>query len=50
VRRELPKLLGIVFEEGWSGYRSKKDSEYYAAILDKSFFTSTWAKITSGSR
>ena len=24
--------------------------EYYAAILAKSFLTSTWAKITSGSR
>src|SRR6185295_10315436 len=33
VRRELPKLLGIVSEEGWSGYRSKKDSEHYAATL-----------------
>ena len=50
VRRELPKLLGIVSEEGWSGYRSKKDSGHYAATLVSSFFTSTWAKITSGSR
>jgi hypothetical protein len=50
VRRELPKLLGIVSEEGWSGYRSKKNSGRYAAILVRSRFTSTWAKMTSGSR
>jgi hypothetical protein len=50
VRRELSKLLEIDSEEGWSGYRNKKFSGHYAAILVRSFLTSTWAKMTSGSR
>ena len=44
------EIAGIVSEEGRSGYRRKKDSGHYAATLVRSLFTSTWAKMTSGSR